>query len=273
MVLRKPALRQCRELRAPFALARRTAAVLLHLALESRANVMAYGSRIRRERSLRRRRLLWRAAWPLLIALGLVALGYSAYQSGTMLAEGRVRELSRRIDDLSGQLAASRGDNERLQAGVAEAKRAQQDMQGRYDKDVPKGELADLDGVARERLAQGVPAARLAQVLRDASDTRACDTHATRKRFEITTGKRTPDDTAGFLEGLVQVTAALPAGASDPARTVVTVDSAWANEPEKLTGLPAHQDIVVNNLLLHLVVEPNSLAGYASVTLSTCGKG
>ncbi len=233
---------------------------------------MAYGSRIRRERSLRRRRLLWRVTLPLLVALGLFGLGYSAYQSGTMLAEARVRELNRRIDDLSSQLSTSRADNERLQAGVAEAKRAVQDAQTRYDNDVPKGEVADLVGVARGRLAQGVPAARLAQVLRDASVTRACDTHTTRKRFEITTGKRTADDAAGFLEGLVQVTAATPNGTNDAARTVVTIDPVWASEPLKLTGLPANQDIVVNNLTLHLVVEASPLAGYAMVTLSTCGK-
>ena len=232
---------------------------------------MAYGSRIRRERSQRRRRLLWRATLPLLIAVALVVLGYSAYQSGTILAEARVRELSRRIDDLSGQLASSRAGNELLQAEVAEAKRAVQDVQSRYDNDVPKGELADLVGVARDRLARGVPAPRLAQVLRDASAARACDTRAARKRFEVTTGKRTPDDTASLLDGLVQVTAALPSG-GDPARTVVTIDPAWASEPLKLTGLPTHQDIVVNNLTLHIVVEPSPLAGYAMVTLSTCGR-
>jgi hypothetical protein len=216
--------------------------------------------------------MLWRAALPLLIAFGLFGLGYSAYQSGTMLAEARVRELNRRIDDLSSQLSTSRGDNERLQSDVADAKRAVQDAQGRYDKDVPKGELADLVGAARNRLGQGVPAARLAEVLRDASATRACDSRATRKRFEITTGKRTADDTAGFLEGLLQITAASN-GSADPARTVVTVDQAWATEPLRLTGLPAHQDIIVNNLTLHLTVETSPMAGYAMVTLSTCGKG
>ena len=233
---------------------------------------MAYGSRIRRERSLRRRRMLWRAALPLLIGLGLFGLGWSAYQSGTLLAEARVRELNRRIDDLSSQLSTSHAETERLRSGVAEAKSAVSDAQNRYDKDVPKGELANLVGVARDRLAQGVPAARLAQVLRDASVTRACDTRTTRKRFEITSGKRTADDTAGFLEGLVQVTAGVPNGAADPARTVVTVDQAWTGEPLKITGLPAAQDIIVNNLVLHLAVEPSPLAGYALVTLSTCGK-
>jgi len=233
---------------------------------------MAYGSRIRRERSQRRRRLLWRVTMPLVIAAALFALGYSAYQSGTMLAEARVRELSHRIDDLSGQLGSSRAENERMRSAVAEAKQAVQEVQGRYDNDVPKGELAELVGVARERLARGVPPARLAQVLREASVTRACDTRSVRKRFEITSGKRTPDDTAGLLDGLVQVTAAMPNGATDPARTVVTVDPAWASEPMKLTGLPARQDIVVNNLTLHLVVEPSPLAGYAMATLSMCGR-
>jgi len=234
---------------------------------------MAYGSRIRRERSLRRRRVLWRSAFPLLIALGLFGLGYSAYQSGTMLAQARVSQLTRRIDDLSGQLAKSHSDNELLQSSLTGAEHAIQDAKSRYEADVPKGELADLVRIARDRLAQGVPTSRLAEVLRDASGKRACETRVIRKRFEIQTGKRTADDTAALLDGLVQVTAATANAAADPARSaVVTLDQAWSSEPVKLTGLPAHQDIIINNLTLHLVVEASPLSGYAVATLSTCGK-
>ena len=48
---------------------------------------------------------------------------------------------------------------------------------------------------------------------------------------------------------------------------------AWAAEPLKLTGLPAKQDIAINNAVLHLTVEASDLAGYATASLSVCGKG
>jgi hypothetical protein len=50
------------------------------------------------------------------------------------------------------------------------------------------------------------------------------------------------------------------------------VARAWASEPLKLTGLPAKQDVAINNIVLHLTVEPSELAGYAYATLTVCGK-
>ena len=208
------------------------------------------------------------------MAAGLVGLGYSAYQTGTMLAASRVTELSRRVSDLTAQLAASRTENEHLQSNVAEAKQAVLTLQSRYDTDIPKGELADLLGIARQRLSQGVPEPRLRQVLQDAAATRMCDTRLTHKRFAIQAGKPTPEDTAALLDGLVQVSATFTGGTTDPLRTAaITVEQAWASEPMKLTGLPARQDIIINNLVLHLIVEASGVPGYAVVTLSTCGKG
>lgn len=235
---------------------------------------MAYGSRVRRERSLRRRRLMWRVSIWLLMAVGLVGLGYSAYQTGTVLAASRVTELSRRVSDLTTQLGASRTENEHLQSSVAEAKQAVLTIQSRYDTDIPKGELADLLGIARQRLSQGVPAPRLRQVLQDTTATRVCDTRLTRKRFAFQAGKPTPEDTASLLDGLVQVSATFSSATTDSLRTAgVTVEQAWASEPTKLTGLPARQDIIINNLVLRLVVEASGVPGYAMVALSTCGKG
>jgi hypothetical protein len=234
---------------------------------------MATRSRLRRERSLRRRHLIWRAAIPLLAAAGLVGLGYSAYQTGTLLAESRVTELNRQLNDLTSQLTVSRNDNEHLQSSVAEEKQARLILQSRYDKDVPTGDLADMFAIIRERLSQGVPAPRLQQVLREANATRVCDTRSVRRRFEIQNGKRTPEDTATLLDGLVQLTATTTSGTTESLRTAaVTVKQAWTGEPVKLTGLPARQDIVINNLVLHLVVEASPVPGYAAVTLSTCGK-
>lgn len=234
---------------------------------------MAYRSGISRERSRKRRQLLWRATIWLAVAGVLGALGWSAYQTGSLLAESRVMELDRRVRDLSAQLDGTRSDNLRLQSALAEARQSNVALQSRYDSDVPKGEPAELFGITRDRLAQGVTAARLAQVLREAGPARPCETRVTRKRFGITVG-RAAEDAASLLDGLVQVSVSIPAAGGDAARTAaVTVARAWAAEPLKLTGLPAKQDIAINNAVLHLTVEASDLAGYATASLSVCGKG
>ena len=235
---------------------------------------MAYTSGIRRERSRQRRRFAWRAVVWLLVAAGFIALGYAAYQTGTLLAQAQVSELDRRVVDLTAQLDLSRGETGRLQAGLSDARQAMAALQGRYDRDVPVGELAELFAITRERLGQSVPAPRLAQVLREAGPTRPCDTRTTRKRFGIQLPGRPTEEAASLLDGLIQVSANLASAGADPAKAVVTtVARAWAAEPLKLTGVPARQDIVINNVVLRLTVEASDLSGYLSATLSVCGKG
>lgn len=75
---------------------------------------MAYTSGPRRERSRRRRRLMWRASMWLLVAAVFVALGYTAYQTGSVLAASKVTELTGRVTDLTAQLDTSRAETGRL---------------------------------------------------------------------------------------------------------------------------------------------------------------
>lgn len=233
---------------------------------------MAFTSKISRDRSRRRRQFMGRATlW--LAGIGVLGgLGYSAYQTGTMLAESRVVELERNLVTLTAQLETANQDKARTLASLADARQANQALQARYDSDVPKGEIADLYATAKSRLAQGVPAPRLTQVLQDATATKPCETRTTRRRFAIVPAGRPPEEVS-LLDGLIQVSASAPPGTTETAKTAsVLVTRAWLPDPIKLTGLPARQDIAVNNLVLRLTVEPSDVAGYATATLSGCGK-
>ncbi len=233
---------------------------------------MAFTSKLSRDRSRRRRQFMGRATlW--LLGLGVLGgLGYSAYQTGTMLAESRVVELERSLVTLSAQLETANLEKARVLAGLAEMRQADAALQARYDADVPKGELADLLAALRGRLAQGVPAARLGQVVQEAAAARPCETRLTRRRFAIVPAGRAAEEVA-LLDGLVQVSAFVPVGATEFGRNVtVVVTRAWVAEPLKLAGLPARQEIAVNNLVMRLTVEPSDVAGYAIATLSGCGK-
>jgi hypothetical protein len=230
---------------------------------------MAYKSGIRRERARRRQRFIWRAMVWLLVAAGVGALGWSAYQTGTVLAESRVTELLGQVSTLTAERDRARTDNGRLQAALGESRQATATLQGRYDSDVPKGDMAELFGLVRDRLAQGVTAARLTQILQEAGPVRPCEGRFTRKRFAIAQPGRS-EEGASLLEGLIQVT--VTAQGSELKTASVSVARAWASEPLKLTGLPAKQDVAINNIVLHLTVEPSELAGYAYATLTVCGK-
>jgi hypothetical protein len=235
---------------------------------------MAFRSGARRERSRRRRQLLGRLVMVTLAGAVLVGLGYASYQTGTELSRAHVRELERTVNALSDQLETIRAEAARSRIDLTAAQQAMATLQKRYDADVPAGDLATIHSAIRQKLGQGLPAARLLQVVQDATPVRACEGRVTRRRFAIQQAGKGADETAALLDGLINVTASLPAGTSDAARgTVTLVRTAWTDDPLKLSGLPAKQDIVVNNLVLHLAVEPSDLAGYAAVTLSLCGKG
>ncbi len=212
---------------------------------------------------------MWRATVWLFIAGCIGALGWSAYQTGSVLAESRVTGLLGQVATLTAERDGARTDAGRFQALLSEQRAATATLQGRYDTDVPRGDLAQLFGLARDRLSGGLPAERLSQILREAAPTRSCEGRFTRRRFPIGQPGRTEEGTT-LLEGLIQV--AVTAPGTDLKAATVTVGRTWAAEPLKLTGLPAKQDIAINNLVLHLVVEPADLAGYAFATLSLCGK-
>ena len=166
-----------------------------------------------------------------------------------------------------------RVDNDRLRMDLSQTRVAADGLKRRYDSDVPSGGLASLVALVRDRLGAGVREDRLAAVLKDAENTRACEGRFIRKRFPITAPGQ-PEDTTTLLEGLIQVSASAPAGVDDPAKAAtVLVGRVWASQPARLTGLPARLSVPINNAELKLLIEPSELRGYATATLSLCGKG
>jgi hypothetical protein len=125
----------------------------------------------------------------------------------------------------------------------------------------------------KDRIAGGVKEDRLAQVIREADSARLCEGRVLRRRFPIQIGAQ-PEESVSFLDGLIWVSANAPAAADDPVKAaVVSINRAWASQPLKITGLPVRQSIPVNNAELKLTVEPSDIRGYATATLTVCGKG
>lgn len=234
---------------------------------------MAYRSGFSRQRARQRRQMLARAALWLGAASVFVGIGYSSYQSGIMLARMEVTGLEEDIKRLTSQVEGLRVENDRLRADLQQARQSFDGMKRRYDTDVPSGGLAGLVSLLRDRLGAGVREERIAQVLREAENTRPCEGRSIRKRFAIHTGQGA-EESVTLLEGLIQVSASAPAGADDPAKgATVTITRAWASQPIKVTGMPVRQSIPLNNAELRLAVEASDLRGYGTATLSLCGRG
>ncbi len=232
---------------------------------------MSLAARRRRDRN--RRLLLGSAKWLLLLGV-LGALGYSAHQAGTHLARVDVDRLARRLAETEQQKAALEAQNAQLRNELADARTAGQQLQQRYNAEVPRGPLAGLATLVRERMAAGVDADRLRLALQSADRLRRCDGPAVSRRFRIGIGPRlTEEDQTSFAEGLIRVSALAPA-AEDYARSVVvTFSGVGSGGPRSVTGLPATHSYVLENLELRLVVSDSPVRGFATASLTTCRLG
>ena len=233
---------------------------------------MSLATRRRRERN--RRVLLGAAKW--LFALGILgALGYSAHEAGTRLARLDVDRLERRVLELEQQRAALEAQVGQLRAELADSRAATQQIQQRYNAEVPRGPLASLTTLLRERLAAGLDAERLRIALQSAERLRRCDGPVVSRRFRIGIGARaTEEDSTSFAEGLIRVSALAPAASDDITRTVVvTFSGLGSGGPRSVTGLPATHAIVLDNHELRLTVSDSGIRGFATASLTTCRLG
>jgi hypothetical protein len=113
------------------------------------------------------------------------------------------------------------------------------------------------------------------EVLRLAENPRRCEGRPIIRRFAIRFGG-TPNAEEGtsFMDGLLRITTAMPAGTEDAARLAnVTVTTAWNGRTENLTGLPQRLTIPLGNLDLDLAVTAGDMRGFVQVALATCPRG
>jgi hypothetical protein len=229
---------------------------------------MSLAARRRRDRN--RRLLLGGAKWLALLGV-LGALGYSAHQAGTQLARLEVDRLARRLAESDQRSAALEAQAAQLRNELAEARAASQQLQQRYNAEVPRGALAALATLARERMAAGVDAERLRLALQSADRLRRCDGPVVSRRFRIGIGGRlTEEDQTSFADGLIRVSALAPSAEEIPRGVVVTFSGLGSGGPRSATGLPATHVYVLDNMELRLVVSESPVRGFAAASLTSC---
>lgn len=132
----------------------------------------------------RRRRQRARFARGLFLFAASVAILGTAYYFGHEQAQGEIEGLNARIvelTDTSDRLAKTKGE---LEAALVMARRQIQDLEMRYDRDVPKGPSRELHRLSQAKIAEGVSAGRIAAVIGLLQSKRVCDEPQT-KRFYV----------------------------------------------------------------------------------------
>jgi len=231
--------------------------------------------RSRRRRQVRLRLLKWGAA-----LAAVVIAGVYAYETGNRLAEREVTRLEEEITLLNVRIQQLEQENLQLAEAARSARGKVEVWQQRYRQEIPTGELKALYELTREKLAGGVDGARLAFILRQASQKDECAEAVETKRFYV----KTPiynggNDAVGFADSAVVVTAEGVASIDgsgqqqvryDPAQPVVVRFARLGGETSETSGLlPLHHAVVVGDKEFRFSIVAGE-RGMVNVTAGRC---
>jgi len=236
---------------------------------------MALGRRRNRERRQRTTRWLWRLSQAAMLLLVFLGFGAIAYRGAEEIARAEVSTLEARLAAAAEREIVAEGEKVSLIAELEQARAEASTWRARHDQEVPRPPLTDMLDSAAQRMAAGVAPERLMEVLRLAENPRRCEGRPIIRRFAIRFGG-TPNAEEGtsLMDGLLRITAAMPAGTEDAARlAAISVTTAWNGRSENLTGLPQRLTIPLGNLDLDLAVTAGDMRGFVQVALATCPRG
>ncbi len=236
---------------------------------------MALGKRRNRERRQRTTRWLWRLSQAAMLLLVFLGFGVIAYRGAEEIARAEVSTLEARLAAAVERESASAGEKASLIAELEQARADASTWRARHDQEVPRPPFTDMLDSAAQRMAAGVAPERLMEALRAAENPRRCDGRPIIRRFAIRFGGApNAEEGTSLMDGLLRITAAMPAGTEDAARlAAVNVTTTWNGRSENLTGLPQRLTIPLGNLELDLAITGSDTRGFVQVALATCPRG
>ena len=105
---------------------------------------MRHGFLEERTRARRRNRIIFGTIkWSFLLAV-FVAIGFYAYEAGTMLAQQDAIALRKQVAALTEEVTTLQRDKSQLAAELAEVTRREAELKARYAADVPTGTISDV---------------------------------------------------------------------------------------------------------------------------------
>ena len=236
---------------------------------------MALGRKRSRERRQRATRWLWRVSQTVMVLLVFLGFGILTYRGAEDMARAEVTALETRLAEAAERESTAAAEQSRLAGELAEARTESSSWRARHEQEVPRPPFTEMLAIAAQRIAAGVAPERVMDLLRLADNPRRCEGRPIIRRFAIRFGG-TPsaDEGTSFLDGLLRITTAMPAGAEDVARLAnVSVTAAWTGRTENLTGLPQRFVLPMGNLELDLAITASEMRGFAQASLATCPRG
>jgi len=218
--------------------------------------------------------------WLLLIG-GLLGLGWLAYAAGSELARDDVRELQEQIGMLERDLSEQTGEAEALRIERDETQERLQELQRRYDEDVPTGEARELFALLREQLDAGVGSDRLRFLTGTAGEEVRCDGDPVQRRFIVQTGlTRGQNDWVAFADNAIVARArgepaladnGLPEAWFDETKPVtVTFTKIDSGESEAVGILPLHHSVAHGDHEYRFVMTQAPARGLMQITAERC---
>lgn len=233
---------------------------------------MALGRKRSRERRQRATRWLWRLSQAVMILLVFLGFGIVTYRGAEEIARAEVSALEARLAEAAERESAAATERSRLVTEVEQARAEASSWRARHEQEVPRLPFTEVLAIAAQRIAAGVAPERLMEALRLADNPRRCEGRPIIRRFAIRFGG-TPsaDEGTSFMDGLLRITAAMPAGTEDVGRLAnVTVTATWNGRAENLTGLPHRLVLPMGNLDLELAITASEMRGFIQAALATC---
>jgi hypothetical protein len=236
---------------------------------------MALGRKRSRERRQRATRWLWRVSQTVMVLLVFLGFGILTYRGAEEMARAEVTALETRLAEAAERESTAAAEQSRLAGELADARTESSTWRARHEQEVPRPPFTDILALAAARLGAGIAPERLMESLRSAEMPRRCEGRPIIRRFAIRFGgSPTADEGTSFLDGLLRITATMPAGAEDVARLAnLSVTSVWNGRTETLTGLPQRLPLTLGNLELELSITASEMRGFAQAALSTCPRG
>ncbi len=231
----------------------------------------------RRERRRRRRNRALAAA---LLLGALAGVGAAAYRVGVAQGRTESERLSRDVHALRERNRAlherAARTDQQAEAAIARAARLQQDFEAR----LPQGELRRLGDLVTERLAAGVPADRLAFLLREARPEQRCGKDVEARSLAVhTPATAAPLAAVEFAGGKILASAegaargaeGAPQAAFDPAQPVTVRFLKIDGEVVTATGaLPLARALVLGAEEFRFAARAGDEPGELRLTAQRC---
>ncbi len=214
------------------------------------------------------------------VLTALVLLGFFAYETGTAFAQREVRSQRDELAALKDQRNSIDAENQNLNAQLRGAKAQVAEWNKRYEEDVPTGKARELFALMRAQLEAGVPADRLAFVIREAKAANECRNEADEKRFILRTkGATGQNNWVGYAKSSIVVTGigeaaqgpnGQPQGWFDPAQPVKITFTRVGGKTSDVEGLlPLSHGLVLGDTeyRFNIVTGPR---GFVVVSADRC---